>query len=55
MVDLIPIKRLYQYEKLKRIDSPEGRQYIDGNATALPSVTTVLSAGRALVLRSCRL
>ncbi len=44
MVDLIPIKRLYKYEALKRVDSPEGRRYVDGNAVALPSVTTILSA-----------
>ena len=28
MVDLIPIKRLYQYENLKRVDSSEGRRYV---------------------------
>ena len=43
MVDLIPIKRLYKYERLERIDTPEGRRYVDGNAVALPSVTTILS------------
>lgn len=43
MVDLIPIKRIYQYERLERIDTPEGRQYLDDSAGALPSVTTILS------------
>jgi len=43
VVDLIPIKRIYQYERLERIDTPEGRQYLDDSAGALPSVTTILS------------
>ena len=44
MVDLIPIKRLYQYENLKRVDSSEGRRYVGSNANPLPSVTTILSS-----------
>lgn len=45
MVDLIPIKRLYKYEKLKRVDAAEGRSYeLEGGTAALPSVTTILSA-----------
>ena len=43
MVDLIPIKKLYQYETLKRLDLPEGRRYVYGDEK-LPSVTTILSA-----------
>jgi len=43
MVDLIPIKKLYQYETLKRLDLPEGRRYVYGEEK-LPSVTTILSA-----------
>lgn len=44
MIDLIPIKRLYKYERLERVDTPQGRRYLDGNSVALPSVTTILSA-----------
>ena len=43
MVDLIPIKKLYQYASLQRQDMPEGRHYVYGEQK-LPSVTTVLSA-----------
>jgi hypothetical protein len=43
MVDLIPIRKLYQYVSLQRQDLPEGRRYIYGEQK-LPSVTTVLSA-----------
>mgnify|MGYP003631707532 FL=1 len=43
MVDLIPIKKLYQYASLQRQDLPEGRRYIYGEQK-LPSVTTILSA-----------
>jgi len=43
MVDLIPIKKLYQYVSLQRQDLPEGRRYIYGEQK-LPSVTTILSA-----------
>jgi hypothetical protein len=43
MVDLIPIRKLYQYASLQRQDLPEGRRYIYGEQK-LPSVTTVLSA-----------
>jgi hypothetical protein len=41
MVDLIPIRKLYQYASLQRQDLPEGRRYIYGEQK-LPSVTTVL-------------
>jgi|TARA_R110000824_G_scaffold208010_2_gene393576 genome maintenance exonuclease 1 len=43
MVDLIPIRKLYQYASLQRQDLPEGRRYIYGEQK-LPSVTTILSA-----------
>ena len=43
MVDLIPIKKLYQYPTLSRLDLPEGRRYVYGEEK-LPSVTTILSA-----------
>jgi hypothetical protein len=43
MVDLIPIRKLYQYASLQRQDMPEGRHYVYGEQK-LPSVTTVLSA-----------
>lgn len=33
----------YDYKPLQRIDTPEGRRYIVGETTRLPSVTTVLS------------
>ena len=41
MVDLIPIRKLYVYEKLEQINAPEGRVYGDDR---LPSVTRILSA-----------
>jgi hypothetical protein len=41
MVDLIPIRKLYVYEKLEQINAPDGRVY--GN-DRLPSVTRILSA-----------
>lgn len=43
MVSLIPWNKLYKYEELERIDSPEGRRYVYGDQR-LPSVTTILSA-----------
>lgn len=43
MVDLIPIRKLYQYESLTREDGEGGRKYVYGDQR-LPSVTTVLSA-----------
>jgi genome maintenance exonuclease 1 len=44
MVDLIPIRKLYQYESLKRVDIPgQERRYIYGE-DKLPSVTSILSA-----------
>jgi hypothetical protein len=43
VVDLIPIRKLYKYESLRRVDGPGGRRYVDGNEVALPSVTTILS------------
>ena len=42
MADLIPFNRIYEYEKLERIDSDNGRKYVYGD-TKLPSVTTILS------------
>ena len=47
MVDLIPIKKLYNYKKLYREDGEGGRQYrvmMMGEDQLLPSVTTILSA-----------
>lgn len=44
MVDLnIPKSSRYLYEKLTRLDLPEGRRYLHGDQK-LPSVTTILSA-----------
>ncbi len=40
MVDLIPIRKLYVYEKLEQINTSEGRVYGDDK---LPSVTRILS------------
>lgn len=42
MVDLIPVKKLYQYESLQRVDTDNGRRYVYGDEK-LPSVTTILS------------
>ena len=42
MVDLIPVKKLYKYESLQRVDTEQGRRYIYGE-DKLPSVTTILS------------
>jgi genome maintenance exonuclease 1 len=45
MVDLIPIRKLYVYTKLERVDTSAGRVYkIDGNEHDMPSVTRILSA-----------
>ena len=47
MVDLIPIKKLYNYKKLYRENGESGRQYrvmMMGEDQRLPSVTTILSA-----------
>lgn len=41
MVDLIPIRKKFSYEKLERIDGPDGRTY---GEKKLPSVTRILSA-----------
>ena len=41
MVDLIPLRKKYRYEKLVRNDGPEGRTYGDEK---LPSVTRILDA-----------
>ena len=41
MVDLIPIRKKYVYEKLDRVDGPEGRTYGEDK---LPSVTRILGA-----------
>lgn len=43
MVDLIPVRKKYKYETLKRMDTTEGRYYVDEEGSALPSVTTILS------------
>jgi len=43
MVDLIPIRKRFKYEPLRRMDTTEGRYYVDEEGAALPSVTTILS------------
>jgi genome maintenance exonuclease 1 len=43
MMQLVPIRKKYVYERLERIDSPEGRTYTNGQLV-LPSVTNILSA-----------
>jgi genome maintenance exonuclease 1 len=44
-MQLIPVHKRYVYEKLQRIDAPEGRVYVHpGEATRLPSVTSILSS-----------
>lgn len=41
-MQLVPIRKKYVYERLERIDSPEGRVYTNGELV-LPSVTSILS------------
>jgi genome maintenance exonuclease 1 len=41
MIDLIPIRKKYNYERLERVDGPEGRTYGEDK---LPSVTRILAA-----------
>ena len=41
MVDLIPLRKKYRYERLQRHDGAEGRTYGDQK---LPSVTRILDA-----------
>jgi hypothetical protein len=41
MVDLIPVRKKFVYEKLERVDAPEGRFY---GPDKLPSVTRILSS-----------
>ena len=43
MVDLIPLRKKYRYQKLVRNDGPEGRTYGDEK---LPSVTRILDSTR---------
>jgi genome maintenance exonuclease 1 len=38
------INTKYDYKPLKRVDTDKGRRYIVGESSALPSVTTILSA-----------
>lgn len=40
---LVPIHKRYVYERLERIDAPEGRRYQTPDGKRLPSVTTILS------------
>lgn len=42
MAYLIPVKNLYSYELLERIDSPNGRTYRKGDDVPVSSVTTIL-------------
>jgi hypothetical protein len=37
------IQKKFDYQPLKRVDSPNGRKYIVGEGKPLPSVTTILS------------
>jgi len=37
------INKKFEYQPLKRVDTPEGRRYIVGESKPLPSVTTILS------------
>jgi len=39
---MIKINTVYDYKSLKRVDSPNGRVYVDSNGNKLPSVTTIL-------------
>ena len=41
MVDLIPVRKKFVYERLERLDGPDGRTY---GESKLPSVTRILSA-----------
>ena len=43
MVDLIPIRKEFKYEELRREDGPNGRRYVYGEQR-LPSVTHILSS-----------
>jgi len=43
---IINTVRRYRYETLIRQDLPEGRRYVNQHGEALPSVTTILSAGK---------
>lgn len=42
MANLIPVKNLYTYERLERVDSPQGRTYRRGEEVPVHSVTTIL-------------
>ena len=42
MANLIPVKNLYTYERLERIDSPHGRTYRRGEEVPVYSVTNIL-------------
>ena len=48
MADLIcNTVRRYRYDTLQRIDTPDGRRYVNQEGMALPSVTTILDATKA--------
>lgn len=42
MANLIPVKNLYTYERLERIETPNGRMYHRGEETPVYSVTNIL-------------
>ena len=42
MANLIPWAHNFEYEKLERIDAPNGRVYVLPNGAHVPSVTTIL-------------
>lgn len=42
MANLIPLKSLYTYERLERIETPNGRMYHRGEETPVYSVTNIL-------------
>lgn len=39
--------RRYRYDTLQRLDTPDGRRYVNQEGMALPSVTTILDATKA--------
>lgn len=48
MADLIcNVVRRYRYDTLQRIDTPDGRRYVNQEGIGLPSVTTILDATKA--------
>lgn len=44
---MIIFEQRYEYKKLQRVDTPEGRKYATPDGKNLPSVTTILSATKS--------